>query len=332
MRLGTQESSSGGGYRDLLQEGLASVIVNPSAGGGLQERWVEENLDFLPADSVHFTERAGHARELAARAIAAGVRLIVSVGGDGTLHEVVNGMAPQFGNAVLGVVPVGTGNDTVRSLGLPADSVEALRRLRSGIAQSVDVMQVTHDGETTYAVNVATGGLGGVVNDSMPTELKDRWGPLAYARAAISALPALPVYDIELTCDDAPPDSYRAVSLVVANGAYAARGVCVAPGAVMDDGNLSVHLIEESGGTELLGLIPAIMRREVPDRDNYRRWTCRRLVVRTSALLPISLDGEAIEAKELSFRCVPGAIHVLGANTDLRPGEGSEETDLGVAS
>ena len=265
---------------------------------------------------------------IAADAIARGIRLIIVVGGDGTLHEVVNGMAPDFGAAVLGVVPHGTGNDAVRSLGIPVDPDEAVGRIRSGIAQSVDLIQITNDNETRYAVNVATGGMGGVVSDSMPGEMKDRWGPLAYARAAASALPNLPVYDMEIQRDDGPVERYRAVSLVVGNGPYAARGVCVAPGAVMDDGRLSVHLVTESGAGDLLALIPWIMRGEVPERDNYHYWQCERLAVRVSDPMGVSLDGEMVEGQDFLFRCIPSAIHVLGARIG-KSTEGSTESKVG---
>jgi diacylglycerol kinase (ATP) len=222
---------------------------------------VREALAFLPDVSVSTTRASGDGTTFAREAVAAGVPLVVVIGGDGTVNEVVNGLAGGLRNCELGIIPAGTGNDSARALGIPLNADDAAERLRRPGSRVVDLIEVSDGESNTLALNTVTGGMGGVVNESMPEDVKERWGPLSYARAAVSVLPELPVYDCRITIDDEPALRMAVVSVVVANGEFAARGVCVAPGARMDDGQLSLHVIRESGVTELATLIPAILRR-----------------------------------------------------------------------
>ncbi|MGH7425172.1 MAG: diacylglycerol/lipid kinase family protein, partial [Candidatus Methylomirabilales bacterium] len=155
--------------------GTAYVIVNSRAAkrvsggrrGNLRELLRSTGLDF----ELHFTEGPGHAVTLARRAIDEGYRYLVSVGGDGTIHEVVNGMMAEEGppnpDAVLGVISAGTGADFVRTFGLPRDPADAVEHLKGGELFIIDLGRVTYtlNGETRseYFPNIAEAGLGGDV-------------------------------------------------------------------------------------------------------------------------------------------------------------------------
>lgn len=297
-----------------LSTGVAtSVILNPNAGSAPDEAWVREALAFLPDVSVSITRASGDATTYAREAVAAGAPLVVVIGGDGTVNEVVNGLAGGLRNCELGIIPAGTGNDSARALGIPLKPDEAAALLRYPESHVVDLIEVTDGDTNTLALNAVTGGMGGVVNESMPEDLKERWGPLSYARAAVSVLPELPVYDCRIIIDGKPPEQLRLVSVVVANGEFAARGVCVAPGARMDDGLLSLHVIRESGVTELAALIPAILRREVPDHDNYHVWTCRDVTVEVDGGMTVSVDGEPRDVDRIRYRILPSVLTIRGA-------------------
>jgi diacylglycerol kinase (ATP) len=288
------------------------IVVNPKAGPGVDLTWIRSALSFLGDRSVRVTAKHGDATRLAREAVEAGAELIVAAGGDGTLHEIVNGMAPDFERAWLGIVPLGTGNDTARSLGSPLRPEESLKRLRRKGSHLIDLIEVELDGERSFALNAATAGLGGVVNEAMTAELRARWGALAYARAAAGVIPEPPVRALTACIDDTGDLDLRVVSLVVANGPYAARGVRVAPGARVDDGRLDVHIILESTRAELLALVPPLLRGRIPSEDHYLTWRCEEIRIHAPEGLPVSVDGEHAEGERMQFRIRPGCLRVLG--------------------
>lgn len=286
------------------------AIVNPRAGGAMEAESLAEALAPLGQVRVEETMAPGHAATLAGEAAAAGVERIVVVGGDGTLHEVVNGLDLPA-SPLLGIAPAGTGNDLARSLGIPLDVSEAIEIVLTGEAFPTDVMTVSVDGTTEVAINAACGGFGGEVNARITQELKDRWGPLAYVKASLDALRELPQYKVHLELDGRDTAELPVHSLVVANGAYAAHGVSVAPGARPDDGLLAVHAVLPRPLKDLLAVAPAVLRGEVPDADHYRVWTCRSVEVETAEPLEVSVDGELRRGRRFRYEVRPSALRVF---------------------
>ena len=288
--------------------------MNPRAGGGPDASSLAESLAPLGPLRIVETTRAGHARALAREADAEGIERIVVVGGDGTLHEVANGLDLPSA-CVLGLVPAGTGNDLARSLGIPLDPAGAVDVIREGRVSRMDVLEVVVDGAGEVAINAACGGFGGEVNARIDQDLKDRWGPLAYVKASLDALRELPLYRVRLCFDQRDVAELSVHSLVVANGAYAARGVCVAPGARTDDGVLAVHAVLPRPLKDLLAVAPTVLRGEVPDAEHYRVWTCESLSVTSEQPLDVSVDGELRRGRSYRYRVRPAAIGIL------RPGD-----------
>jgi diacylglycerol kinase (ATP) len=256
------------------------------------------------------TTGPGHATELAREAAAQGVERILVVGGDGTLHEVVNGLDLPA-SCTIGLLPAGTGNDLARSLGIPLDVEDAIEVVRAGEAHATDVMTVDVDGLAEVAVNAACGGFGGEVNARLTQELKDRWGPMAYVKASLDALREIPVHQLRLRFDDRDVAELPVHSLVIANGAYAAHGVCVAPGARPDDGVLAVHAVLPRPLKDLLAVAPAVLRGEVPDADHYRVWTCEVVTVEARETLEVSVDGELRSGRRFRYEARPGALRIF---------------------
>lgn len=296
------------------------VIVNPRSGGAMDVDALAAALAPLGAVRIEETTAPGHAQELAREAGAQGVERIVVVGGDGTLHEVVNGLDLSAA-PILGLVPAGTGNDLARSLDIPLEAEEAIDVLLTGEAHPIDVMIVSVDGTTEVATNAACGGFGGEVNARITQELKDKWGPLAYVKASLDTMREIPQYRVHLELDGRDTVEITVHSLVVANGAYAAHGVCVAPGARPDDGLLQVHAVLPRPLKDLLAVAPTLLTGEVPDADHYRVWTCRELVVETDEPLDVSVDGELRRGRRFHYEVVPGAVRILRPRA-AEPGDG----------
>ena len=292
----------------------AFVIVNPGARGG--EGIDRELRRRLPGAAVHRTARPSHARVLARRAALAGYPLVVAAGGDGTLNEVLNGIDPFLGQIRLGLLPLGTGNDFARSIGIPDDLDGALAVLERGLARRCDVVSYRDRRLRRLFLNVSAGGFSGEVGESLTAERKQSWGPLAYLRAAIDTLPERSEYRITLRFDDHDEVHETAVNLVVANGRFVAGGLPIAPEAMLDDGRFDVVLVRSAPLASLLaGLAPrVVLGRHLDDpgeRVLFRR--ARSLEVRSVPHIPMNVDGELLGPRCGRFEVLPGALEIVVA-------------------
>src|SRR3954454_7135179 len=227
-----------------------SVILNPSAGSVADLDDVVARIGRLRGAEIRLTSKRGSAARLAKTALGKGRELIVAAGGDGTLNEVINGIGENLGDAAVGLIPLGTGNDFARTIGVPADIEEAIDLIRTAETPPVDLVRVTSDA-VRYFVNVSAGGFSGLMNEKLTKEMKKTWGPLAYLRSAAAALPELRAYRTTLALDNAESITMELYNVVVANGRYVGAGTLIAPEAAIDDGLLDVNLIQQRSGPEL---------------------------------------------------------------------------------
>lgn len=288
------------------------IILNPVAGGGSEADQIEAWRERRPEARLRRTGQAGDARRWARQSAENGYDLIVAAGGDGTVHEVANGIL-EAGRAdvALGILPLGTGNDLVRSLGVPDDLQEALELLERGERRSMDVACLeSEDGEDQIVLNALTGGFSGEIHDAMNEDLKESWGPLSYLRSGLEAWGDRSPYRVELEVDGETSE-HEALNLVVANGAFAGHGIPVAPWADPFDGLLEVVLILEASGLELSGLAARMLTGEHVEHDALVRRSGRVVKVRSGEPLPVSIDGEADVRSGLSLRIRPGALPVV---------------------
>ena len=231
---------------------LPLVIVNPkSAGGSTETRWARIASDLAKnfgAFNVAFTERAGHAIELAKHAAENERTFIIACGGDGTINEVAKGILQSRTNAELGVLPSGTGGDFRRSLGIASNAVEAAKDLRDGITKTIDVGKVSflnHEDQQTsrYFLNISSFGLSAAINERVKAKDSFRWLPSdvlrGKAKFAFSTLHE--VFDLDSTTvrvriDDGAEKSLNTINFCVANARYFGGGMKIAPEAKIDDG------------------------------------------------------------------------------------------------
>ena len=239
-----------------------------------------------------------------------GCELIIAAGGDGTLNEVVNGIGENSGTARVGLIPLGTGNDFARSIGIPADVDAAIDLIRTEQTRAVDLVRVTSD-EVRYFVNVSAGGFSGLVNEKLTPEMKKTWGPLAYLRSAAAALPELRAYRTTLAFDDDDSLMEELYNVVVANGRYVAGGTLIAPDAVIDDGLLDIVLIPKRPAAEL-ALVVAQMALGTHLSSKtivYRR--AAKLTVNSKPGMWFNVDGELVGNEPARFEIVPRALSFI---------------------
>src|SRR5437764_10566703 len=176
------------------------IILNPLAVEAKNIDAIQDRLRGLKAERFCISQQPGDAEKFASDA--SDFDLIVSAGGDGTLNEVVNGIAQGGCKAALGLLPLGTGNDFARTLGVPTDLETAIEQIMAGKIRAIDLVRVTSD-RIRYFVNVSSGGCSGLVDEKLTPEVKRTSGPRADLRSAAAAFSELRGYATRVTLDDA---------------------------------------------------------------------------------------------------------------------------------
>ena len=296
-------------------------VVNPvSAAGKTGGMWpeIEKELHSLGLDFDHrLTEAPGHATDLAREGVAQGYEMVVAVGGDGTVNEVVNGLMAPGGTraqATLGVVITGRGSDFARTIGVPSDYGEACVRLAGERTMTVDLGLVEFQSEegrrTRYFVNVGGGGFDGEVAHRANRTPNFMGGTIPYLTSLVTTLFAYRNKAVELTLDDQEPIRMVVNSVVVANCQYFGGGMRVAPDADPNDGLFDVIVIGDIDKIEFLMTVPKVYdgtHITHPQVDTYR---AKRVEVRSEQDLLLQVEGEVCGHTPLTFEIIPSALDI----------------------
>jgi diacylglycerol kinase (ATP) len=294
----------------------ALVVVNSAAGGGRAgTAWSQiEPLAHRLADVEAVMPAGAQATRAAiAAALERGCRRVIAFGGDGTAHLVVNSLlaAGAGGEVTLGVVPAGTGSDLARALAVPRDVRAALRCALLGPPLPLDAGRCTGERGSFHFVNIASAGIGGMV-DEMVNAIPGR-GRTAFLRATLAALRRYRCVAVRLALDGEPWYEGPILVVAVANGTCFGKGMRAAPLARTDDGLFDVVVAGEIGGLDLLRRLPQLYLgwhlRARPVRYGRAR------EVRLEPLAPLPLfdaDGETYPSGPATFTILPGALRVAG--------------------
>ena len=307
-----------------MTEPAIVAIANPKAANGRAGRIATRLVRFLKEGgvdvSLRFTAMAGDATRLAREAVAAGAQVVLSVGGDGTNNEVVNGFfhgPPEVrSKTAFAIAPVGTGGDFAKTVRQSGESREVLARLQRSQRRTIDVGRVEFAGfdgklASRYVINIAEFGSGGAVVEKVNRTTKILGGRMSFLMAILSVMPKYRNRRVRYRIDGGPERELIANNFVVANGRYFGGGLMPAPQAELDDGLFDVvvigdldfktirrHLKDLRAGTHLsLPGVTFARGREVVTRDTE------------GALL--DLDGELVGRDPTRFVCVPKALDLL---------------------
>lgn len=301
----------------------AAVVLNPfAANGKAGKRWaaIEPRIRNVIGDyTLLRTERPWHAAELVRQALRDGVELIVSVGGDGTHHEVVNGFFDGYMTinpaARLAVFPQGTGSDFVRTLGLRKPEA-ALDVLAKGHTEMVDLGRVTYSLPVNgtgvrYFLNVADFGVGGAVASRTQTQTK-RFGSFAtFLYAVIRTLLTFSSPYVRMQIDGELVEQ-KTLNVIIANGQFYGGGIHVAREARLTGGHFEVYVINDlSVITALVNLRHFYSGKYVELEHLVRRFTARRLVAQSSERVLLDLDGEQPGQLPCEVDILPAALRVV---------------------
>jgi diacylglycerol kinase (ATP) len=309
----------------MSQPGVVFCIVNPTAGGGRGGRMADLVRRTLPERGLHpvvrLTEGTGHAAELARTAAGQGARLIVAVGGDGTIHETANGLLQALDAdatlpAALGIVPVGTGNDFVKVIGGTMDRDAALATLVTGVVHRFDVGHAAWDGGAEFFVNAAGTGIDVEVVRVMDADRSGN-GALVYVKALARALRRYRAIPVQLDVDGNRSES-RVMMIAIANGQSIGGTFRICPQARPDDGLLDVCVVRDMPLYSSILTAARIVRGTHTGLASVRMQRGKQIELAVPEGTPLffQLDGELREpagARVLRIEVRPQALPVMTA-------------------
>ncbi len=299
----------------------AVFIVNPAAGHGRAgARWGQALAlakGMYPDLELAHTERPGHGRELARAAVEAGVDLVVAVGGDGTMGEVVDGYlaVPESvrRNSVLATFPAGSGCDFANHMGVPREPEAWAKFFAEGTRRRVDAARATFrmaDGapRARHFINVAALGLPGDVAVTVARRGKFLGGTLTYLVEGALAVATAKARRMRLVIDgvEEPAAGYHLVA--AANTSTFGGGMKLAPQADAEDGLLDLVTIADMPRMELMGLLPRAHSGGHVGRPGVALRRARRIEIHSDENLPLNIDGDADGTAPVVFEVLPKAL------------------------
>ncbi|MGH3024734.1 MAG: diacylglycerol/lipid kinase family protein, partial [Gaiellaceae bacterium] len=263
-----------------------------------------------------FSERPGHAAELARQAASEGARLVVAVGGDGTVNEIANGLLAAGGEEPpeLAVIPRGTGTDFVRHFRIPRDLDRAVAAALSGGVRTIDAGRVTYrawSGEDVSAhfVNSASAGMSGAVAQRANASSKALGGKASFLWATLAVFARWHASELEVEVDEERRSGLM-YDAIVANCRYLGGGMAMCPEAEPDDGLLDVLLIGDITRRDLALTLPKVYRGTHLPHPKAEALRGRRVAVDGATPLPVELDGEQPGTTPAVFEIVPAALRL----------------------
>lgn len=300
-----------------MTQGRHLIIVNPQAKHGEATRLapvIERLLRSVPHDTVE-TTTPGHAVELAAAA--EGYDVVVAVGGDGTVHEVLNGLMqhPPETRPALAVLPTGSGNDTCRTLGIPFDLAEAALLLAGGERRRFDIG--TCNG--VYFNNSFAAGLDAKVTAKAVEYkvTKERSGLWLYLTALLHVLfKDLAPFRLRIGFDGGEPQQLDTLIVAITNGATYGGGFRITPDADPVDGLFDVCMIDPLGLGEALWRLPFVIAGKHTRMPVVHMSRHESASIECDVPLPAQIDGEVLLEKRYVVRMLPGAIECIVPRKD----------------
>jgi YegS/Rv2252/BmrU family lipid kinase len=292
------------------------LFVNPAAGRGRAEKRLAEIRRLMEASGasvvIHESAHIGDLETRVRRLVCAGTERVIVAGGDGSVHEAVNGIMDADAHAALGVIPTGTGNDFAKAAGIPLgwrDATSLLaRRIADDVAKrTIDVGRMND----RYFANGAGIGLDAKVN-RIASDYDWPIGDLVYLVAIFrTMLDSIATPEMRLETDSLNwngPVTLASVS----NGPWIGGMFHIAPMAKNDDGKLELMIAAPVTRRRILGLLPKLIKGEHLDEIEVEHASIRHLTVRAASPVPSHLDGEVQPLQtDFEFEVVPGALPLL---------------------
>ncbi len=299
------------------------AIFNPNAGNCKGSKDRDRISDVLSRNGIRFTSLTttgrGQATEFTREILAEGYRKIISIGGDGTLHEVINGVFTQDHclpkEVTIGLIPVGTGNDWGRMFGIPLVYEGAAGVIKEGksLLHDIGVIDYFSGSEKlrTFFINIA--GLGfeaAVIKRTNKQKEKGRSSKAIYLYNLLRSLVSYNNTPVEISIDGKTSQA-KVFSINIGNGRYCGGGMRQTPDALPDDGLLDITIIKEMGKLEIIRSLSMLYDGTVLSHPKIDGFRTTGLKVVSDTMLLIEADGELLGHTPAEFSIIPSAINII---------------------
>lgn len=298
----------------------AKVIVNPVAGAGRTGRLWPQIMGLFKKHGILFehdvTEAPGHAIELARDAAGKGYGMVVSVGGDGTINEIVNGLyaAGNISEALLGIISTGTGGDYIRTIGIPRRYEDACRCFLQPKKRTVDlgIVEYASNGRRAERLFVNFAGLGfdAEIVRRTTQQFKALGSLPSYLLGTLTTLVSYVNRDISIIVDGHAEDR-RVCTVIMNNGKYGGGGMFTAPHADLADGLLDVLIVGDLSKPDLLRSLPRIYKGTHLTHPKVAMKKAKEIEVRSAQKMHLQADGELLGEVPARFRVLPSVLNVI---------------------
>lgn len=288
----------------------ARLIYNPTSGREEIKRRLPDILQRLERGgletSTHATIGEGDATLAAAEAVERGFDIVIAAGGDGTLYEVINGMAEKPNRPPLGILPLGTTNDFARALGIPKHWEFAVDLVLQQHTRAIDVGKVNN----RYFINIAGGGSLTELTYEVPSKLKTVIGQLAYYMKGLEKLPRLRPIELHIRADGRELDE-EVMMFLICNSNSVGGFERLAPEASLDDGMLDVLVLRKCNLADFIRIVSAALRGEHLNDPHVIHFKASSLQVTSPDYVQINLDGELGGTLPCQFSVLPTHLRIF---------------------
>lgn len=283
-------------------------IVNPTAGKGkaktlvplIENECIRGKVDYV----IKYTAAPGDGTSVAVWGANAGFKRIVAVGGDGTVNEVLNGIAGT--SVALGVIPGGSGNDFIRSINKHREMEKILDDNINGKIVKSDIGICNGK----YFINVASSGFDAQVVMETINAKKIFSGSLAYIVALIKTIFMYKGSKMSIKIDEVQFDD-NTLLVAVANGRYYGGGMLPAPKAQIDDGYFNICHIKQVGKLKMLVLFPKFIKGKHENIKEVSMFKGRKIRIEANVELPVNVDGETFYSRQIEFEIIQDGINII---------------------
>jgi YegS/Rv2252/BmrU family lipid kinase len=293
-----------------------AVVLNPNAGSGKTLAALPKVHEVLKELGrpyhIHLTERPGDGEVSAKRFAQDGASLVLSVGGDGTIYEVVNGLCQSGMTVPMGVVPAGNGSDFARTIGTPKRIEDSVHAACAAVPRAIDAGRATFaDGSTRHFINIAGLGFDAIVASRASRTKFLPGANLPYLAAAMRTLATFRNFKVTIEVDGDALSTY-AVFVQVANAKYMGGGYKIVPSADIEDGMLDLAIVGDLSKPDLLRTLPTVYGGKHINHPKFRHIRARKIRIESIEPALVQLDGEIAGGSPVTFDVMPAALMLAG--------------------
>ena len=307
-----------------MSQNKIHIVFNPAAAGGKagenKNRILSEfRRQYGNKFEFSVTLSGIDAERIAKEAAESGYDVIIAVGGDGTVNQVVNGILQSSGQKSsqikLGIISIGTGKGFSQSLGLPKDLASQIRVIMNNVSRFVDIGKIYFEGghSARYFINELQLGIGGKLNESISPLTKKMLGRFAFGFEAVKTLLNYRASEIKIELEQIS-ETKNVIGVIIANGPYTGGGMKLTPDARLNDGLFDVLIIEDMPLTARFNSFSKIYSGRHIGLPAFKIFRTRELSFVYGNGLSVESDGELIHGKCISSEVIPSALSIISNN------------------